>query len=363
MPRLMRGSAIMSSNLIWSAPSTSSLAIEGAKLAAQFERFPLRAPFCIAGHTFISCEVLTVTLQSGGHIGRGEAAGVFYRNDGVDAMLSRVETVRAAIERRVTRESLQGLLPIGGARNAIDCALWDLQAKLSGRAAWQLAGLRPPRPLVSLFTLSAHEPAVMAATARSLVDARALKLKLTGRPEDVERLKEVRAARPDVALAIDANQSFTRSFLESIMPVLIDAGVELIEQPVAMGDEAQLEGLQSPIPIAADESAQGLRDLASLVGRFQVVNIKLDKCGGLTEGLAMAREARRLGLDAMVGNMLGSSLAMAPAALVGQLCRFVDLDGPVFLSEDRSPAARFADGAISFPQTLWGYPVDSEPRP
>jgi L-alanine-DL-glutamate epimerase-like enolase superfamily enzyme len=194
----------------------------------------------------------------------------------------------------------------------------------------------------------------MASDACAYANAKAIKLKLTGEPLDGERVRAVRAVLPDVWLGVDANQGFTRVFLETLMPVLVETRVELIEQPFKVGQEAQLDGFKSPIPVAADESAQGLTDVQGLVGRFNVVNIKLDKCGGLTEGLAMARQARRLGLDVMVGNMVGTSLAMAPSFLVGQLCKVVDLDGPVFLNTDRDSTVRYCDGFISCEDMPWG---------
>ena len=184
--------------------------------------------------------------------------------------------------------------------------------------------------------------------------AQAIKLKLTGLPVDAERVRAVRAARPDAWLGVDANQGFTRASLADLMPVLVDARVGLIEQPFPIGREADLDGLRSPIPIAADESAQDLQDVAGLVGRFDIVNIKLDKSGGLTEGLAMARQARALGLGVMVGNMTGTALGMAPAALVGQLCRIVDLDGPIFLRNDRSPGVVYENGTFWCPPEVWG---------
>jgi len=327
-------------------------------LRVVIEKFALKEPFHITGHTMLDTDVVTVTLEQDGHTGRGEASGVYYRKgDDAPGVVEQIEAVRARIEAGIDRESLQRLLPTGGARNALDCALWDLEAKLTGRPAWQMAGLDQPRPLLTTFTVGANQPAKMALDARAYVDARAIKLKLTGESLDADRVRAVRAARPDVWLGIDANQGFTRASLETLMPVLVEARAELIEQPFKIGQDAQLDGFQSPIRLAADESAQGLSDVPGLVGRFNVVNIKLDKCGGLTEGLAMAREARRLGLDVMVGNMVGSSLAMAPSCLVGQLCQVVDLDGPILLSTDRDPPARYENGTICCPDALWGAPV------
>ena len=324
-------------------------------LHVAIEKFALKEPFHITGHTMVDTDVITVTLEEGGHIGRGEASGVYYRkDDDAASVVKQIEAVRARIEAGIDRESLQRLLPTGGARNAVDCALWDLEAKLTGRPAWQIAGLDRPRPLLTTFTVGANKPEKMASDARAYADAKAIKLKLTGEPLDADRVRAVRAARPDVWLGVDANQGFTRAALEALMPVLIECRVELIEQPFRVGQEAQLDGFKSPIPVAADESAQGLTDVRGLVGRFKVVNIKLDKCGGLTEALAMAREARRLDLDVMVGNMVGTSLAMAPSWLVGQMCKVVDLDGPVFLSTDRDIAARYSDGFISCEDMPWG---------
>jgi L-alanine-DL-glutamate epimerase-like enolase superfamily enzyme len=327
------------------------------KLRVEIEKFPLKEPFRITGHTMVDTDVVVVTLEKGGQQGRGEASGVYYRK-GDDALgvVQQIEAVRARIEAGIDREALQRILPIGGARNAVDCACWDLEAKLTGKSAWQIAGLDRPRPLLTTFTVGANDPEKMASDARAYTHALAIKLKLTGQPVDADRVRAVRAARPDVWLGVDANQGFPRDSLKTLLPVLVETGVKLIEQPFKIGQEALLDGLQLPIRVAADESAQGLADVAGLVGRFSVVNIKLDKCGGLTEGLAMARAARRLGLDVMVGNMVGTSLAMAPSFLVGQLCQVVDLDGPVFLSTDRSPAVRYENGMISCPDELWGAP-------
>jgi L-alanine-DL-glutamate epimerase-like enolase superfamily enzyme len=323
-------------------------------LRAAIEKWPLMVPFRITGYVWELLEVVRVDLEKDGCVGRGEAAGVYYKGDTPASMLGQIEELRTPIEAGVDREALRKLLPAGGARNALDCALWDLEARLSGEPAWQRAGLEQPHTLLTTFTCGAAPPEEMAATARGYASACAIKLKLTGEPSDAERVVAVREARPDVWLGVDANQGFTRTLLERLMPVLTQARVALIEQPFRVGQECLLDGFQSPIPIAADESAQSLADLRSLAGRFNVVNIKLDKCGGLTEGLAMARAARNAGLDLMVGNMLGTSLAMAPAFLLGQLCKVVDLDGPVFLKTDRHITVRYTDGYIGCPEELWG---------
>jgi L-alanine-DL-glutamate epimerase-like enolase superfamily enzyme len=305
----------------------------------------------------VDTEVLFVELEQEGLVGRGEASGVYYRpGDDVKAGADRLESLRGEIEAGIGRLGLQSLLPACAARNALDCALWDLDAKRIGRPAWRIAGLEQPKPLITTFTIGAGSAEKVAADARAYRQARAIKLKLTGEAVDAERVRAVRRERPDVWLGIDANQGFTRATLEKILPVLLESGVQLIEQPCKVGEEGMLDGLDSPIPFAADESAQTLADVPGLVGRFKVVNIKLDKSGGLTEALAMAREAARLGLKVMVGNMLGTSLAMAPAFLVGQLCQVVDLDGPIFLSRDRAVPVVYSAGTIQCPAELWGDP-------
>jgi len=327
-------------------------------LRVTVEKFPLKEPFHITGYTMVDTEVLRVELEQHGLVGRGESSGVYYRkHDNVPSNVKQIEAVRPRIEVGIDRQGLQRLLPNGGARNAIDCALWDLEAKLTGKSAWQIAGLDTPQPLLTTFTVGANNPDKMAADARAYKQAKAIKLKLTGEPIDADRVRAVRAARPDVWLGVDANQGFTRTSLIEILPVLVEARVQLIEQPCKVGEESLLDGFDSPIPFAADESVQGLADMQGLVGRFRVMNIKLDKCGGLTEALAMAREAKRLGLDVMVGNMVGTSLAMAPAFLVGQLCEVVDLDGPIFLSKDRPVPVEYSGGMIRCPAGLWGEPT------
>jgi L-alanine-DL-glutamate epimerase-like enolase superfamily enzyme len=323
-------------------------------LRTEIEQWPLAAPFRITGHAFQSIDVLVVEIEGDGYVGRGEAAGIYYRGDTPASALKQLESLRTTVEAGLDRHSLQGLLPPGGARNALDCALWDLEAKRSGCPAWGIAELAEPHPLITTFTCSADLPDEVAAKVRTYVGAQAIKLKLTGEPIDADRVRAVRESRPDVWLGIDANQGFSRSFLDRLMPVLIDMQVALIEQPFPIGQDALLDGLRSPIPIAADESVQCRADLSGLVGRFNVVNIKLDKCGGLTEALAMVRAARKLGLDTMVGNMLGTSLAMAPAFLVGQLCKVVDLDGPILLKSDRAVGVQYADGFIMCPEDVWG---------
>jgi L-alanine-DL-glutamate epimerase-like enolase superfamily enzyme len=319
------------------------------------ETLRLAAPFRISGYVFETSDVVVATLNDGRHRGRGEASGVYYTGDDVPAMMAALEAARPAIEAGVGRQELRGLLPPGGARNAVDCALWELEAARAGQPVWQLAGLQLPKPLRTTFTLGAGNPAAMAEGARRYADARSIKIKLTGELDlDIERVSAIRAARPDAWLGVDGNQGFAIGQLDALVAAMQELGVSLIEQPNARGREADLQGYRSPIPIAGDESILSLADVPGAAGRFDVINIKLDKCGGLTEGLMMAEEARRLGLGVMVGNMVGTSLAMAPAFVLGQLCDLVDLDGPTFLTRDRTPSVDYRDGDIWAGPEVWG---------
>ncbi|MGH8249240.1 MAG: dipeptide epimerase [Steroidobacteraceae bacterium] len=325
------------------------------QLSVSQEFLPLTAPFVISGYTFTDMTVVVVRLERDAMVGEGEAAGVYYLGDDAAHMTAAIESVRAEVEAGVGREGLRRILPPGGARNAIDCALWDLEARQAGRPVWSLAGLESPRPLTTTFTVGADQPVAMAAKAVRYAQARSIKLKLTGdAPLDAERVRAVRKARPDVWLGVDGNQGFDTASLESLMPALVACRVKLLEQPFARGHEAEHDGFRCAIPVAADESVQGLAEVEPLVGRFDIVNIKLDKCGGLTEALAMVAEARRLGLGVMVGNMVGTSLAMAPAFVLGQLCDVADLDGTIFIARDRTPAMSFAIGRVSYPDNGWG---------
>ena len=329
------------------------------RLEVGVENWPFTKPFRISGYTFVDIDVVVVALSDGAHVGRGEAAGVYYRGDAPATMVAQIEALRERIEAGLDREDLRGLLPAGGARNALDCALWDLEAKRAGRPVWALAGLEASRPLLTTYTVGADDPEVMAAKARRFAGARALKLKLTGDAVDGERVRRVRAARPDVWLGVDANQGLDRDSFARLAPCLVETGVKLLEQPFPLDRDDWLDGLASPIPIAADESVQDMADIAGLVGRVDVINIKLDKCGGLTEALDMVRQSRRLGLKVMVGNMCGTVLAMAPAFVVGQLCDIVDLDGPFPLVADRDPPTVYSDGKVWCPPQAWGAPAEA----
>lgn len=332
------------------------------RLDVTVERLPLKSPFRISGYTFTDVTVLVVALEQGRLRGLGEATGVYYLNDEPPAMAASIEAHRSRIERGVTREELRELLPAGGARNAVDCALWDLEAKREGTPVWKLAGLHQVTPPITTFTLGADDPATVAEGARAFANARALKLKLSGELEtDIRRLEAVRLVRPDVWLGVDANEGYSRETLPALIPALQSAGVQLLEQPLPRGRDEDMEALHCPVLRAADESVQGLDEVEALVDRFDVVNIKLDKCGGLTEALLMVALARRLGLKVMVGNMVGTSLAMAPAFVVAQLCDFVDLDGPIFLERDREPGVGYDDGRIWCPDDVWGGAAHLQP--
>ena len=327
------------------------------QLGLRNEDLRLSAPFRISGHVFEVSPVTLVTLRKNGRTGRGEAAGVYYTQDTPAKMLPAIEYLRDVLQDGVSRHELRTLLPSGGARNAVDCALWELEAALADVPAWQLANMDQPKPLLTTFTVGADEPAVMAERARAYTHARAIKVKLTGEADlDIARLRAVRAARPDVWLGVDANQGYVPDTLSQLLPVLVDEGVSLLEQPCRRGHEAELDGVDRTVPIAADESILDLDELEARARWFDVVNIKLDKCGGLTEGLMMAQRARELGKRVMVGNMVGTSLAMAPAFLLGQFCDIVDLDGPLFLDRDRTPGVVYADGHVDCPGAVWGTP-------
>ena len=324
-------------------------------LDVQVERLPYKAAFRISGYVFDGVNCVVATLSDGTHRGRGEANGIYYMGDDVPHMLDALERARPAIEAGADRAALLEIMPAGGARNAVDAALWELEAQRSGLPVWKLAGLPEAKPVITTFTLGADDPAVMAANAIAFGAVKAIKIKLTGDLDlDIARVQAVRAARPDVWIGVDGNQGFAIADLDALAAAMVAEKVSLIEQPLARGREADLDGYRSPIPIAADESALTLADVPGLVGRFQVVNIKLDKCGGLTEGLMIARAARDLGLEVMVGNMGGSSLSMAPSLVLGQLCDICDLDGPIFLKQDRTPGIVYQDGTAWCDERVWG---------
>jgi L-alanine-DL-glutamate epimerase-like enolase superfamily enzyme len=333
------------------------MATTTASRTLTIERAALRfaEPFRIAGYVFDAMPSIVARIGDGEAVGRGEAAGVYYLGDDQDRMLGMIEGIRGEVEGGLTRDQLQELLPACGARNALDCALWELESTLAGAPVWTLAGVPRPRSLVTTFTLPADDPATLAGKVEKLRFAKAIKLKLDGNVDmDRERLSVVRAARPDVWLGVDANQGFIPSDLDRLAEAAREFSVSLIEQPVKRGEDAALEGWRPGVPVAADESILDLAELRELERYFDVINIKLDKCGGLSEALKMERAARAAGKQVMVGNMGGSTLAMAPGFVLGQLCDIVDLDGPYGLADDPLAGQIYRDGEIFVQDRLWG---------
>lgn len=308
------------------------------------ERWPLARPFTIAGVTEDCSDVIVATLDEAGILGSGEASGVYYKGETLDSMEAEVERVRDALESGAGRAELQTLLPPGGARNALDCALWALEARRTGQRPTELAGVEA-RALVTATTIGIEHPDAMAAQAVALGAFRILKLKVDA-DDPVARVRAVRRARPDATLTIDANGSWAIADLRRHAPPLAELGVALIEQPVAPSGDHDLRAADSPAPLCADESCQGLADLDQLAPAYAAVCVKLDKAGGLTEALALARAARAKGLKTMVSNMVGTSLGMAPALVVGALCDVVDLDGPLLLARDRAPSLTYQGDVI-----------------
>ena len=322
------------------------------RLTVTTESWAFREPFTITGYTFTTSELLLVTITDGVFAGRGEAAGAYYLGETGSSMVADVEKVRDAIEAGAGREELRELLPPCGARNALDCALWDLEAKASDTTIWALTGIEPQLTR-TVLTIGIGTPDEMAAAARKL-DSDRIKVKLDA-TLPAERVKAVRKARPNAEIIVDVNQGWTFDELVSLAPQFADLGVAMIEQPLRRGGDAELEGYRSPVPLGADESCLGVAEFADAARRYQVINIKLDKTGGLTEALELAGLAKASGLELMVGNMMGTSLAMAPGFVVAQLCRFVDLDGALFLTHDREHAMSYSYGVISTPSPeLWG---------
>ncbi len=321
-------------------------------LTATTESWAFREPFTITGYTFTTSELLFVTIEQNGCIGRGEAAGVYYLSETGESMLADVQKVREAIESGAGRNELRRLLPPGGARNALDCALWDLEAKEKQTTIWSLTGIEP-KLTRTVLTIGIGSPEAMAAAAKKLDSCR-IKVKLDA-TLTIERISAVREARPDAEIVVDANQGWTFDQLKRLAPKLADLGIAMIEQPLPRGGDAELEGYRSPIPLGADESCLGLAEFEQAARRYQIINIKLDKTGGLTEALELAGLAQTRGIELMVGNMMGTSLAMAPGFVLAQLCRFVDLDGALFLTRDRDHAMSYKNGVVSKPRPeLWG---------
>ncbi len=326
------------------------------RLDLKCQRWEMAYPIVIAGHVMATIGVVEVTISEHGFAGRGEAAGVFYFGDTPESLATTIEAVRGPIEDAADRAEIARLLPAGGARNAVDCALWELDSYLQNRSVWQVAGLTAPQPLLTTMTIGADDPASVGARAKDACHtAQAIKLKLNGDGADAERVRTLRQARADVWIGVDANQSLDGDGLADLLPTLVDCRVSLIEQPCRVGSEELLRNLGSPIPLAADESAQSIDDLERLVGLFDFINIKLDKCGGLTAALEMTAAARLRGFGVMVGNMGGTSLAMAPGFLAAQGCSVVDLDGPIYLKRDRNAPVTYDNGYLDVPPKAWGF--------
>jgi L-Ala-D/L-Glu epimerase len=324
------------------------------KLSLHTERWSVRTPFRISGTTWEQLHITVVEIEEGGRVGRGEGAGVYYLDDEPLAMSRQIAAVANQIESGVNREQLLDILPAGGARNAVDCALWDLEAQHAGRSVWNILGVEA-RPVETVMTVGLEaDPAAMAEKAAAASEFRVIKVKLDGdRP--VERIHAIRDARHDAQLIVDVNQGWNLGQLQRFAPALRDLGVIFIEQPLPRGADAELAGYTSPIPLCADESCLDSHELAWVEGRYQMINIKLDKCGGLTSALALAADARRRGLGLMVGNMLCTSLGIAPAHIIGVLADFADLDGPLLLTYDRPQGMRYEAGRVSPPSNrFWG---------
>jgi L-alanine-DL-glutamate epimerase-like enolase superfamily enzyme len=324
------------------------------KLVVRTERWETARPFVIARGVKHHVDVLVAEISEGGRLGRGEGTPIYYKGDSIEQALAQAGSLADSIAGRASRADLLDLIPAGAARNAIDSALWDLEAKQAGRRVWDLAGLPAPRPMLTAYTISLGDPATMAEAALAAAGRELLKLKLGGEG-DAERVAAVRAAAPDARLIADANESWQGLDIEGLCHALHALGVELVEQPLPAGADADLAHVRSPIPLCADESLQSRAELGDVVGRYRFLNVKLDKCGGLTEALALVHAARQRGLGVMTGCMLSTSLGIAPAFVSAMQARFADLDGPLLLARDRPAGLRFHGSDVDPPAVeLWG---------
>lgn len=314
------------------------------------ETFKLAQVFTISRGSRTETRVITVRIAQGGVTGWGECLPYARYDETLDSVADQIATLPA----NVTRAQLQGLLPPGAARNAVDCALWDLEAKASGKRVWELAGLSAPRPEITAYTLSLDTPENMRAAAAKNAHRPLLKIKL-GTPDDMPRLEAVRAGAPNTKIIVDANEGWTAEVYSDLAPHLVRMGVALVEQPLPASADDMLAEIARPLPVCADESCHDRASLPHLKGKYDVINIKLDKTGGLTEALELKRAALAEGYGLMVGCMVGTSLAMAPALLVAQGAQFTDLDGPLLLAEDREHPLRFDEAGVHpSDATLWG---------
>ncbi len=324
------------------------------RVEVRAETWPLKQPFVISGLTQMTAEVVVVRIEEDGVAGHGECERADAFDGAEPKVLDAIEALRPRLEAGLDRRQLAAAMPAGYARAAVDCALWDLDAKKAGVAAWRLAGLDEPAPLITAFTISLDKPEKMAREAGRNGHRPLLKLKLGG-PGDVERVAAVREAAPGARLIADANESWGPEHLWDDLTELGRLGVELVEQPLPRGFDSALAQAPRPIPVCADESCRDRSSLPALRERYDFVNIKLDKAGGLTEALALAKAAEQEGLGLMVGCNVGTSLAMAPALLIAGRARFVDLDGPLLLARDREPAMTYEGSLVHpAPTALWG---------
>ncbi len=323
-------------------------------LIARSESWPLSRPFRISRGVKTAADVVVVELHEAGKSGAGEAVPYARYGETPEQVLAAIEALRPALEAGMTRAALQAALPAGAARNAIDCALWDLEAQLTRRSVADLTGIAAPAEIVTAVTISLDEPQAMAKAAAGVAAAPLLKVKVDA-ANPLSQLRAVRAAAPTARLMVDPNESWSPALLRQVSPDLAALRVDLIEQPVAAADDAALKQIASPVPLCADESAHTSADLECVAQTYQAVNIKLDKAGGLTEALAMRAQAEAMGLTLMIGCMVCTSLAIAPAFILAGGARFADLDGPWWLARDRDNGIRFRDGRLSAP-SLWGIP-------
>lgn len=323
-------------------------------LEATIESFPIAGKFTISRGSKTEADVITCMIHENGRSGRGECVPYKRYGETVEGVIADIRSIAEAIRDGLTREELQARMKPGAARNAVDCALWDLEAKRTGRRVTDMIGASNSKPFVTAFTLSLGEPEAMAAEARKNANRPLLKIKL-GTDNDEVRLRAVREAAPDSRIIVDANEGWTEDNLTHHMAIAAETNVSLIEQPLPAGRDAALTGIRHLVSVCADESVHATKDLASLRDRYDAVNIKLDKTGGLTEALAMKEEAQRLGFAVMIGCMVGSSLAMAPAVLLAQDADYADLDGPLLLARDRQGGLRY-EGSLVYPPeaSLWG---------
>ncbi|MEM5582002.1 N-acetyl-D-Glu racemase DgcA [Roseibium sp. AS2] len=324
------------------------------EVSIRAERFEIAGGFRISRETRTHAQVVVVTLRDGAHAGHGECVPYPRYGESLDSVQAQIEAVVPDLKNGLTRDRLLGAMPAGAARNAVDCALWDLDAKRAGKRAHELAGAAALHPVTTAFTISVDTPEAMAEKTRAAAHRPLLKIKLAG-PGDDARIAAVRAAAPDSTLIVDANEAWDESCFETNMTACEAAGVALIEQPLPSADDGLLAGLERRVTICADESLHPGSGIDGLKARYDAVNIKLDKAGGLTAALELVKAARAADLKIMVGCMLGTSLAMAPAVLIAQAADYVDLDGPLLLAEDRTPGLRF-EGSTLFPPEpeLWG---------